>query len=114
MNSLDVATLFAVFSEMLGAATWPLVVGALLATAKFFYVLVRDDALVPRRLVCAQLSGLAGGVLAVLLMLSVTSSRFSDFGGAIDLLLAIGIFAAGAVGTTVCVYALLGSFRRRA
>jgi len=29
MNSLDVATLFAVFSEMMGAATWPLVVGGL-------------------------------------------------------------------------------------
>lgn len=108
MKDLDLATLIAVFQELLGWTLWPLILGAGLATLAFLFVLIRDRGVVPRRLVWAELLGLAGGVVAVLVMQRVTHSGFEDLGGPIDWLVVLGIFAAGAVGTAVFVYALSG------
>lgn len=114
MKDLDLATLIAVFRELLGWTLWPLILGAGLASFAFIFVLIRDRGVVPRRLVWAQLLGLAGGMVAVLTMQRVTHSGFDDLGGPIDWLVVLGIFAAGAVGTAVFVYALLGLHRRLA
>lgn len=81
MKDLDFATLVAVFQEMLGWTFWPLVVLAVLATLSFLRVLLRDRALIARRLVWAEVLGLFGGMAAVFIMFTVTSSSFADLGG---------------------------------
>ncbi|MCC7427292.1 MAG: DUF5368 family protein [Alphaproteobacteria bacterium] len=113
MKEIDLATILAVFEEMLGPMLWVLVALALLATIAFVFVLVRDRGLRPRRLVWAEAAGVAGGIAAVLFMQFVTSSSFADIGGPIDWVLVAAIFAAGAIGTMVGIYALLGLGRWR-
>jgi uncharacterized membrane protein YhaH (DUF805 family) len=108
MKELDLATLVAVFQEMLGVWLWMGLAAAALATLAFLFVLVRDRGVVSSRLVWSELAGVAGGVAAVLIMQSVTNSGFRDIGGPIDWILVALIFLAGAVGTIVGVYALAG------
>lgn len=114
MKELDLATLVAVFQEMLGWTFWPLVALAALVTLIFLRVLLRDRRLVPQRLVWAEALGVMGGVVAVLVMFTVTSSGFADMGGPIDWLLVLAIFGFGTIGTALGLYAALGLFRRRA
>jgi hypothetical protein len=108
MKDLDIATLLAVFQEMLGWTLWPLILLAAAATLAFVFVLLRDRGVVARRLVWAEAIGLAGGVAAVLVMQAVTHSRFADLGGPVDWLLVVGIFAAGLIGSAVGAYAVMG------
>lgn len=108
MKDLDIATLLAVFEEMLGWTLWPLIALAVLATLAFLYVLVRDRGVVPRRLVWAEALGVAGGITAVMVMFAVTSSGLGDLGGPVDWLLVVGIFAMGLIGTAIGAYALFG------
>ncbi|MFN3449107.1 MAG: DUF5368 domain-containing protein [Roseococcus sp.] len=112
MKDLDIATLLAVFQEMLGWTLWPLILLAAAATLAFVFVLLRDRGVVARRLVWAEAVGLAGGVAAVLVMQAVTHSRFADLGGPVDWLLVVGIFAAGLIGSAVGAYAVMGLFSR--
>jgi hypothetical protein len=114
MKELDLATLVAVFQEMLGWTLWPLVALAALATLLFVWVLLRDRGLVARRLVWAEVLGVVGGVAAVFVMQAVTHSRFADLGGPIDWLLVGGIFGVGFVGTAIGTYGVAGLFARRA
>lgn len=114
MKDVDLATLVAVFHEMLGPLLWVLAALAAVATVAFLAVLLRERGLRPRRLVWAELLGLAGGAGAVLFMQAVTHSGFADIGGPIDWVLVLAIFAAGAVGTALGAYALLGMLRRLA
>jgi hypothetical protein len=114
MKDLDLATLIAVFQEMLGPWLYVVAAAAVLATIAFFWVLLRDRGIVSGRLVWSEVLGLAGGVAAVLIMHAVTSSGFRDIGGPIDWVLTALIFLAGAAGTMVGVYALLGLARRAA
>jgi len=114
MKELDFATLVAVFQEMLGWTFWPLLALAALATLAFLRVLLRDRSLIPQRLVWAEVLGLFGGVVAVLVMFTVTSSGFADMGGPIDWLLVLAIFGFGTIGTALGLYAALGLFRRAA
>jgi hypothetical protein len=108
MKDLDLATLVAVFQEMLGWTLWAVVAASVAATLAFAYVLLRDRGVVPARMVRAELAGLLGGVGAVTAMFLVTNSSPRDMGGPIDWLLAVGIFVAGLVGATIGAYALLG------
>jgi hypothetical protein len=108
MKSVDLATLLAVFQEMLGWTLWPLLALAALVTLAFLYVLLRDRGLCPRRLVWSEAAGLLGGIAAVLFMQAVTSSGFADIGGPIDWILVATIFLAGLVGGTMAAYAALG------
>lgn len=110
MKELDLATLVAVFQEMLGGALWALIALAALATLVFLYVLVRDRGVVARRLVWAEAFGVLGGVASVMLMFAVTNSGLGDLGGPVDWLLVVGIFATGLVGTVIGLYALFGLF----
>jgi hypothetical protein len=112
MKDLDIATFVAVFQEMLGAWLYVAAAAAVLATLAFLWVLLRDRRIVSGRLVWSELLGVAGGVAAVLIMHAVTSSGFRDIGGPIDWVLTALIFLAGAAGTMVGVYALMGLTRR--
>jgi hypothetical protein len=108
MKDLDIATLLAVFQEMLGWTLWPLIALAVLATLAFLFVLLRDRGVVPRRLVWAEALGVAGGVTPVMVMFAVTNSGLGDLGGPVDWLLVVGIFAMGLIGTAIGAYALFG------
>ncbi|MCU0889332.1 MAG: DUF5368 domain-containing protein [Rubritepida sp.] len=110
MKQLDLATLVAVFQEMLGWTLWAIVALAVLATLAFVYVLVRDRGVVARRLVWAEAFGVLGGAAAVMLMFAVTNSGLRDLGGPVDWLLVVGIFAAGLIGSAIGLYALFGLF----
>lgn len=108
MNEIDIATLFAVFQELLVWTLWPIVAACVVATLAFVWVLVRDRSVVAARIVYAELLRLIGGVAAVAVMFIVTHSTPSDLGGPIDWLLVAGIFVAGLIGTSVGGYALMG------
>lgn len=114
MKEIDIATILAVFQEMLGPMLWVLLAAGLVFLAAFLVVLLRDRGLVPRRLVWSELLGLAGGVAAVLVMQWVTNSGFGDIGGPIDWVVVAAIFVGGTVATAIACYAVLGLARRLA
>jgi hypothetical protein len=114
MKDLDLATFVAVFQEMLGPWLYVGAAAAVVATLVFLWVLLRDRGIVSGRLVWSEVLGVAGGVAAVLIMHAVTNSGFRDIGGPIDWVLTAVIFLAGAAGTMVGVYALMGLMRRAA
>ena len=105
MKELEIGVLVSVFVEMLGPILfWLLVAAALMVTAAFVWVLVRDRGLDSRRLVRAQVVGLVGGVAAILFMQWITNSGFRDIGGPVDLLLVALIFVLGAIGAAILAY----------
>jgi uncharacterized integral membrane protein len=112
MKEFDVFVIAAVFEEMLGIWLWIGLAGAVLAVLSLVFVLLRDRGIRPRRLIWSELVAILGGVAAVLIMQQVTHSGFRDIGGPIDWVVGIAIFAAGAVGTLVATYAVLGLARR--
>ena len=107
MKEMSLATLIAVFQEMLGAWFWALVLlGAVLVTA-FAVILIRDKRLYAARLVRAEVAGALGGLFAAWLALAVTNSSLADAGGPIDWLLYGTLFGIGAVGTAILGYVAL-------
>jgi hypothetical protein len=107
MKDLTLETLLAVFEEMFGPALfWTMVVVAVLITLAYLYVLIRDRALSMRKFLLAQLSMPFGAVAAVLFVQWVTSSGFRDIGGPVDVIVLLGVAAAGAVGLAILVYTL--------
>lgn len=104
MKELDIFVFLSVFQEMLGPLLWVLLILGAVILVLFLAVLVRDRGLSYRRFVRAELVGLVGGVLAVLFMQQITSSRFSDLGGPVDLMLVALIWLAGAIGATLLAY----------
>jgi hypothetical protein len=108
MKELDPMVFLAVFQEMLGPLLWVLVLLAVGGVAAFVAVLVKERTVVSRRLVRAELIGVVGGALALVLMAKVSSSGFTDAGGPADWFLIALVFGAGLVGTTILVYAVAG------
>lgn len=108
MKDLDPLVLLAVFQEMLGMWLWPLVLALILAPAFFAAVLVRERGFVARRLVASQGAGLVGGVLALVIMVRVSSSGYTDAGGPADWFLIALLFGAGLVAGTVLAYTVAG------
>jgi hypothetical protein len=108
MKEMDPLVFLAVFQEMLGPLLWVLIFLAVAATLAFLILLIRDKGIVAKRLVRAELFGLLGGVLALVLMARVSSSGFTDAGGPADWFLIALVFGAGLIGTVILVYALLG------
>lgn len=104
MKELDIFVFVSVFQEMLGPFLWVLLLLAVIVFVLFLAVLVRDRGLSHRRFVRSELVGVIGGVLAVLFMQQITSSRFSDLGGPVDVMLVALIWVAGAIGTTLIAY----------
>lgn len=97
--------MFAVFQEMFGVPLfWGLVAAAVLVTVAYIAVLVRDRAVSWRKFLLAQLSMPVGAVAAVAFLMAITSSSPSDLGGPIDLIVLLGVAAAGAIGMAILVY----------
>jgi hypothetical protein len=110
MKDLDPMMFLAVFQEMLGPLLWVLVALAVLGVGAFLVVLIKERGIVSRRLVRAELVGLVGGALSLVLMAKVSSSGFTDAGGPADWFLIALVFGVGLAGTTILVYALAGVY----
>jgi len=105
MQELTLETLLAVFEEIFGFwLFWGMVAAALAVTALFVYVLIRDHRLEARTLVRAELFAPVGAVAAIVFVFFMTSSGLRDMGGPIDVIMLLGIGAAGAVGLTILAY----------
>lgn len=105
MKDLTFETLIAVFEEIFGPGLfWGMVSAAALVTTAFVYVLIRDRRLESHRLVRAELLAPVGAIAAIWFVQAMTSSEFRDIGGPIDVIVLIGIGAAGAVGLTILSY----------
>ena len=108
MKDLDPMVFFSVFQEMLGPLLWILILLALGGTLAFLLLLKREKGIVAKRLVRAEMFGVLGGVLALVLMAKVSSSGFTDAGGPADWFLIALVFGAGLIGTVIIVYSFLG------
>ena len=117
MKDLTFGTLIAVFEEIFGRGLfWAMVAAAALVTLAYLFVLIRDRAVSWKKFLIAQLSMPVGAVLAVWFVMEMTKSKLSDLGGPVDLIVFLGIAAAGAVGMAILVYtleALLGTKRTK-
>ena len=111
MKELTLSTLIAVFEEMFGRGLfWALVAAALVITALYVFVLIRDRSLSMRKFLWAQLSMPIGAIAAVLFVQGITSSGFKDIGGPIDVIVLLGVAAGGAVGMAICIYTVQSLF----
>lgn len=108
MKEYDPLVFLAVFQEMLGPLLWILPLLALAAIVGFVWVWRREGGLVSRRLVRAELLGLLGGGLALVIMAAVSSSGFTDAAGPADWFLILIVYGVGFVATTILAYTLLG------
>lgn len=105
MKDLTVETMIAVFEDMFGAwLFWGLVAAAVVITALYLYVLVRDRKVGWRKFLIAQVFMPIGAILAVAFVMFVTHSRMADIGGPIDVIIFLGIAGLGAVGMAILVY----------
>jgi drug/metabolite transporter (DMT)-like permease len=112
MKDLTLETLIAVFEEIFGRGLfWAMVAAAVLVTAAYLYVLVRDRAMSMRKFLWAQLSMPFGAVAAVLFVQVMTHSHFRDIGGPIDVIVLLGVAVLGAVGAAILVYTAQSLFR---
>ncbi|UJF23816.1 DUF5368 domain-containing protein [Suttonella sp. R2A3] len=108
MKSLDFASLLAVFQEMFGAWFWPMLVAIVLITVLFLVLLIKERRIHSRRLMWAQLLGIPGGILALVIMATVSSSGYTDAGGPIDWIIIALVFALGFIGTAIIYYTIVG------
>lgn len=108
MKELDPLVFLAVFQEMLGPLLWVMLLVIVVGTAAFIALLLKEKSINSRRLVRAELAGLVGGVLALVLMAKVSSSGFTDAGGPADWFLIALVFGLGLAGTAILVYTVLG------
>ncbi len=114
MEEFKISTFLAVFEEMFGAVLfWAMVAVAVVITLAYLYVLIRDRSMSMRKFLLAQLSMPFGGVAAALFVMAITNSKMSDIGGPIDLIVLLGVFAAGAVGFAILVYVAQSLLRGR-
>ncbi|MBS4020423.1 MAG: DUF5368 domain-containing protein [Dechloromonas sp.] len=108
MKELDPLVFLAVFQEMLGPLLWVMLLVIVVGTAAFIALLFKERTINSRRLVRAELAGLVGGALALVLMAKVSSSGFTDAGGPADWFLIALVFGLGLAGTAILVYTVLG------
>tara|TARA_R110002012_G_scaffold298786_1_gene497434 strand:- start:265 stop:636 length:372 start_codon:yes stop_codon:yes gene_type:complete len=107
MSELTLETLLAVFEEMFGQALfWIMVAVAVVITLAYIFVLIRDRELSMRKFLLAQLSMPFGAIAAVIFVQWITNSGFRDIGGPVDVIVLLGVAAAGAVGLAILVYTL--------
>ncbi len=112
MKDLTVETLIAVFEEMFGRGLfWAMVAAAAVVTALYLFVLIRDRAVSWRKFLLAQLSMPVGAVAAVWFVQWITKSHTRDIGGPIDVVVLLGVAAAGAVGIAILVYTVQSLMR---
>ena len=114
MKELTFETLLAVFEEIFGRGLfWAMAAVAVIVTAAYIYVLIRDRSVGWRKFLLAQLSMPFGAVAAVWFVLGVTDSRLADMGGPVDIIVLLGIAAVGAVGFAVLIYTIQSLYRGR-
>lgn len=115
MQEITLETMIAVFEEIFGKGLfWAMLIAAGIITVTFLFVLVRDRSVSWRKFLLAQLSMPIGAIVAVLFVLMVTDSGFSDIGGPVDVIVILGIALLGAFGMAILVYtveALVGTRR---
>ena len=105
MKDLTFQTMIAVFEEIFGRGLfWAMVVIAAVVTLAYVYVLIRDRAVSWHKFLWAQLSMPVGAVLAVWFVMAMTHSSPADIGGAVDLIVFLGVAALGAIGMAILVY----------
>jgi len=114
MKELDPWVFVAVFQEMLGPWLWIMLLAGFGVMLAFVVLVIREKTIVSRRLVRAELLGLLGGGLALVIMAKVSSSGFTDAGGPADWFLIALVYGAGLVATIVLAYSVMGwlSMRR--
>lgn len=108
MKELDPLVFLAVFQEMLGPMLWVMLLAAVVAVVAFVALVMREKGIVSRRLVRAELLGLLGGVVALVIMAQVSSSGFTDAGGPADWFLIVLVYGVGLVATVILTYAAMG------
>lgn len=117
MQDMTFGTLIAVFEEIFGRGLfWLMVAAAVVVTLAYLYVLIRDRSVSWKKFLLAQLSMPVGAVAAVWLLLVMTHSHLSDMGGPIDIIVLLGVAAAGAIGMAILVYTaetVIGSDRTK-
>lgn len=105
MQELTFTTMIAVFEEIFGRGLFRVIVAAaVLVTAAYLHVLIRDRAVSWRKFLWAQVAMPFGAIAAVLFVQGMTSSGFGDIGGPIDVIVLLGVATAGAVGAAILVY----------
>ena len=114
MKDLTFGTILAVFEEIFGSGLfWAMVGIAAVVTVAYLYVLVRDHSISWRKFLLAQLSMPIGAIAAVWFVLVMTSSSLRNLGGPVDVIVFLGIAAAGAVGIAILVYTAQSLLMRR-
>jgi hypothetical protein len=114
MKDLTFGTILAVFEEIFGTTLfWAMVVAAVLVTVAYIYVLIRDHSISWRKFLLAQVSMPIGAIAAVWFVLAITSSKLSDLGGPVDMIVFLAIAFAGAVGMAILVYTVQSLARPR-
>ncbi|SNS30664.1 DUF5368 domain-containing protein [Antarctobacter heliothermus] len=117
MKDMTFGTLLAVFEEIFGRGLfWVMVAVAGIVTLGYLFVLIRDRSVSWKKFLLAQLSMPVGAVAAVWFVMAMTHSHLSDMGGPVDIIVLMGVAAAGAVGMAILVYtaeALIGSGRTK-
>ncbi len=108
MQELDPMVFLAVFQEMLGPMLWVMLLAAVVAVVAFAALVLRERGIVSRRLVHAELLGLLGGGVALVIMAKVSSSGFTDAGGPADWFLIALVYGVGLVATVILTYAVMG------
>jgi hypothetical protein len=108
MKELDPWVFVSVFQEMLGPWLWIMLLGAVAVVLAFVVLLAREKTIVSRRLIVAEVLGLFGGGLALVIMAKVSSSGFTDAGGPADYILIALVFGAGLVATIILAYSVMG------
>ena len=105
MKDLTFETMIAVFEEIFGRGLfWAMVAAAVVVTLAYLYVLIRDRNISWGKFLLAQLSMPFGAVAAVWFVMVMTSSRLSDIGGPVDVIVLLMVAAGGAVGAAILVY----------
>ena len=113
MQELDPMVFLAVFQEMLGPMLWVMLLAAVVAVVALVALVLRERGIVSRRLVYAELLGLLGGGVALVIMAKVSSSGFTDAGGPADWFLIALVYGVGLVATVIITYAVMGWMRPR-
>ncbi|MCI4666201.1 MAG: DUF5368 domain-containing protein [Neomegalonema sp.] len=114
MGQLSIATLIAIFQEMLGPVVfWALVVIAPLGLIAFLYVLIAQRGVFSRAFLRAEVIGLIGGTLSVFVLLTLTNSSITDMGGPIDIIALASVWIGGAIGSAMIAYTIIGLLLKR-
>lgn len=108
MKELDPMVFLAVFQEMLGPLLWVFLLAGLVTVVALAWLVKREGSIASRRLVRAELLGLLGGGVALVIMAKVSSSGFTDAGGPADWFLIALVYGAGFAATVVLAYTLMG------